>query len=281
MPNINDITITPDMLRMISEIDMFKATWNCGGIKATAEKLNSIKRIATIESIGSSNRIEGNKLSDAEVETFFNNINRESFKSRDEEEVLGYADLLTVIFENYEEIPLSENYIKHLHKILMNYSQKDEYHKGEYKKHSNSVAAFNSKGNEIGTVFGTASPFDTHRLMTELVAWAKGTFEDNFFHPIITIGVFIVHFLSIHPFVDGNGRLSRALTILLLLQNGYSYMPYSSMESIIETNKEAYYRSLRSTQKTIWSDKVNYEPWLTFFISSLQKQKRLLENKLA
>lgn len=280
MPNMSDIVITPDILRKIAEIDTFKGSWNSGGIKIEPEQLKTMKRIATIESIGSSNRIEGNKLNDTDVETVFNNITKKSFQTRDEQEVAGYADLLATIFDSYQDIPLSENYIRQLHKILLSYSTKDERHRGEYKKDSNRVAAFDADGNEIGTIFETATPFDTPRLMQELVDWANVNFNDGYFHPIITIGVFVVHFLSIHPFTDGNGRLSRALTTMLLLKNGYNYMPYASMESIIEANKEGYYRALRATQKTIWTDKVNYEPWLTFFITSLQKQKRHLEEKI-
>lgn len=280
MPNMSDIVITPDILRKIAEIDTFKGSWNSGGIKIGPEQLKTMKRIATIESIASSNRIEGNKLNDTDVETVFNNITKKSFQTRDEQEVAGYADLLATIFDSYQDIPLSENYIRQLHKILLSYSTKDERHRGEYKKDSNRVAAFDAVGNEIGTIFETATPFDTPRLMQELVDWANVNFNDGYFHPIITIGVFVVHFLSIHPFTDGNGRLSRALTTMLLLQNGYNYMPYASMESIIEANKEGYYRALRATQKTIWTDRVNYEPWLTFFITSLQKQKRHLEEKI-
>ena len=280
MPNMSDIVITPDILRKIAEIDTFKGSWNSGGIKIEPEQLKTMKRIATIESIGSSNRIEGNKLNDIDVETVFNNITKKSFQTRDEQEVAGYADLLATIFDSYQDIPLSENYIRQLHKILLSYSTKDERHRGEYKKDSNRVAAFDADGNEIGTIFETATPFDTPRLMQELVDWTNVNFNDGYFHPIITIGVFVVHFLSIHPFTDGNGRLSRALTTMLLLKNGYNYMPYASMESIIEANKEGYYRYLRATQKTIWTDKVNYEPWLTFFITSLQKQKRHLEEKI-
>jgi Fic family protein len=280
MPNMSDILITPDILRKIVEIDTFKWGWNSGGIKIEPEQLKIMKRIATIESIGSSNRIEGNKLNDIDVESVFNNITKKSFQTRDEQEVAGYADLLATIFDNYNDIPLSENYIRQLHKILLCYSTKDERHRGEYKKSSNRVAAFDVEGNEIGTIFETATPFDTPKLMQELVDWTNANFNDGYFHPIIIIGIFVVHFLSIHPFIDGNGRLSRALTIMLLLQNGYNYMPYSSMESIIEANKESYYRALRATQKTIWTDKVNYEPWLTFFISSLQKQKHHLEEKI-
>jgi Fic family protein len=163
---------------------------------------------------------------------------------------------------------------------MLKHVGKDERHRGEYKKLSNSVTAFDNQGNEIGIVFETASPFDTPRLMEELVDWTRKNLDDTFLHPLLVIGIFTVHFLAIHPFQDGNGRLSRALTALLLLKKGYVYIPYSSIESIIELNKEGYYRSLRRTQKNIWSGKVDYEPWLSFFLSVLQKQKRHLEEKI-
>ncbi len=280
MPNLNDIIITPEMLRHIVEIDTFNASWTGKASRLTPEELRGMKRVATIESVGSSNRIEGNKMTDAQVEELFSHIDRKSFRSRDEEEVAGYADLLHTIFESFAEIPLSENYIKQLHQILLKYSTKDERHRGEYKQTSNRVAAFDAEGKEIGSIFETATPFDTPRLMAQLVEWTNNSLQDRYLHPLIIIGLFIVHFLSIHPFADGNGRLSRALTALLMLRNGYSYIPYASMESIIESSKDAYYRALRGTQKHIWSGKVDYVPWLNFFINSLQRQKRLLEKKV-
>lgn len=280
MIRTKNIVVTTDMLNKIAEIDKFIGSWSADELKLSPAELKSMKRVATIESVGSSNRIEGNKMTDAEIDALFSHINKKSFSSRDEEEVVGYADLINTIFENYEDIPLTENYIKQLHQILLKYSAKDEYHRGEYKTDSNRVAAYDAAGNEIGTIFETAAPFDTPRLMRELLQWTNDTLADYYFHPIITIGVFIVHFLSIHPFTDGNGRLSRALTIFLMLKKKYSYMPYASMESVIEASKDAYYRALRNTQKTIWTDKVDYEPWLTFFITSLQKQKRALEAKI-
>lgn len=281
MVNIGSLklNITPQMLSAIAEIDEFKGEWkNIGNL--SPEKLLSLKKVSTIESIGSSNRIEGNKMTDKEVEKLLSNVKMKSFGSRDEEEVAGYAELMDTIFENYEIIPLSENYIKQLHKILLQYTSKDESHRGEYKKVSNSVAAFDSDGKEIGIVFETASPFDTPKQMEALVEWAKKNMDDNFYHPLIVIGVFVVNFLAIHPFQDGNGRLSRAITAMLLLQKGYTYVPYSSVESIIEKNKEGYYRALRRTQNTLKSDKANYEDWLSFFLSTLLKQKRHLESKI-
>lgn len=280
MLRTKDIAITSDILNKIAEIDRFAGSWSSDELKLTPADLKSMKRVATIESVGSSNRIEGNKMTDAEIEALFSNIDKKSFSSRDEEEVAGYSDLINTIFENYEDIPLTENYIKQLHQILLKYSQKDERHRGEYKTDTNRVAAYDAAGRETGTIFETAAPFDTPRLMRELVQWTNDTLSDHFLHPLIVIGVFVVHFLSIHPFLDGNGRLSRALTVLLMLKSKYGYMPYASMESVIEANKDAYYRALRGTQKTIWSDKTDYEPWLSFFMTSLQKQKRTLESKI-
>ncbi|GHV44320.1 cell division protein Fic [Spirochaetia bacterium] len=278
--NIDKFKITPQMVSQIAELDEFKGTWTRLS-QLQPEKLKALKKISTIESIGSSNRIEGNMLSDTEIEKLLSKIKRTSFKSRDEEEAAGYAELMDTIFENHEIIPLSENYIKQLHKIMLKHVGKDARHRGEYKKLSNSVAAFDSRGKEIGIIFETAAPFDTPRLMEALVDWTKKNLEDTFLHPLLVIGIFTVHFLAIHPFQDGNGRLSRALTALLLLKKGYAYIPYSSIESIIELNKEGYYRSLRQTQKNIWFGKANYEPWLSFFLSTLQKQKRHLEEKIA
>ncbi len=281
MPQLRDLSITPDMLNKIVELDAFSASWAGQASTLTPAELRGMKRVATIESVGSSNRIEGNRMTDAQVEELFSHLNQQSFQTRDEEEVAGYADLINTIFESYADIPLSENYIKQLHQILLKYSGKDERHRGEYKKESNRVAAFDAAGREIGSIFETAPPFDTPRLMTELVEWTNATLRDKYLHPLITMGIFVVHFLSIHPFTDGNGRLSRALTVLLMLKCNYSYVPYTSMESIIESSKDAYYRALRGTQKTFWSERIDYEPWLVFFLTALQKQKRLLEAKVA
>jgi Fic family protein len=277
--NPHPVKINTQMLGQIAELDEFKGAWSLF-VHLRPEQLTKLKKVAAIESIGSSNRIEGNKLSDSEVEKILSGINTTSFRDRDEAEIAGYAQLMDTIFENYELIPLSENYIKQLHQIMLKPMGKDERHRGKYKKLPNSVTAFDGRGKEIGIVFETASPFETPRLMEELVEWTRKNLEDPFLHPLLVTGIFIVHFLAIHPFQDGNGRLSRALTTLLLLKKGYAHIPYSSIESIIETNKEAYYRALRRTQKNIWAGKADYEPWLSFFLSTLQKQKRHLEEKL-
>ena len=193
------------------------------------DRLTALRRIATIESIGSSTRIEGAKLSDGEVEALLAGLEIKTFTSRDEEEVAGYAEAMEGVFEHWERITLTENHIKQLHRDLLKYSSKDERHRGEYKTHNNHVEAFGPDGESIGVVFETASPFDTPRLITELVEWAQKILVDRDLHPLITVAIFIVVFLEIHPFQDGNGRLSRILTTLLLLRTGYAYVPYSSL----------------------------------------------------
>ncbi|MDD9331000.1 MAG: Fic family protein, partial [Bartonella sp.] len=215
-----------------------------------------------------------------EIEQLLVNLEIKRFKSRDEQEVIGYAKVMETIFQSWSDISITENHIKQLHRDLLYNSEKDQRHRGEYKTLRNDVAAFNSQGKMVGIVFETATPFDTPYRMQELITWFNKTNELKDLHPLLTIGIFNVTFLAIHPFQDGNGRLSRILTTLLLLQNGYVYVPYSSLESIIENNKESYYLALNQTQKTIYTKTPNWEPWILFFLRALQKQKRQLEIKI-
>lgn len=274
------LQITPEILNLIARIEEFKGAWRALGTLAP-DRLSALRRVATIESIGSSTRIEGSKLSDREVERLLSNLQIKSFATRDEQEVAGYAELMDLIFSSGQDIPLSENHIKQLHQILLQYSDKDDWHRGNYKTNSNSVAAFDENGTQIGIVFETATPFDTPRLMSELVEWTRQEIEKKQLHQLLIVAVFVVVFLEIHPFQDGNGRLSRALTTLLLMQSGYAYVPYSSLESVIEHNKEAYYLALRQTQGTIRADVPNWQPWLTFFLRALSEQVKRLEKKVA
>ena len=279
MLRTDTIHITPEILSLIAQIDEFKGVWRTLGTLAP-DRLSALRRVATIESIGSSTRIEGSKLSDREVERLLSNLVIQSFETRDEQEVAGYAELMDLVFESWPNIPFNENHIKQLHQILLRHSDKDSRHRGQYKTNSNSVAAFDENGNQIGMVFETATPFNTPHLMAELVTWVKDEREQKTLHPLLIIAIFVVVFLEIHPFQDGNGRLSRVLTTLLLLQSGYAYVPYSSLESVIELNKEAYYLALRQTQGLIRTDTPNWQPWLVFFLRSLADQVRRLEKKV-
>lgn len=278
--DLRQLIITSDLLKLIAEIDEFKGTWKVAQT-LSPERLQTLRHVATIESIGSSTRIEGAKLSDYEVEDLLQGLETRSFGTRDEQEVAGYAQAMDMVFAHSEDLPLTENYIKQLHRELLRHSDKDEYHRGEYKKFANNVEAFDGAGESLGVVFQTSSPFDTPREMEELVKWTRETLEDESLHSLIVVGVFAVVFLAIHPFQDGNGRLSRVLTTLLLLRAGYSYLPYASLESVIEKNKQAYYISLRRTQAALKTEKQDWLPWLRFFLTSLKRQKDHLNIKLS
>jgi Fic family protein len=273
------LNITKSILGLVAQIDEFKGAWKAIGSLAP-DRLNALKKIATIESVGSSTRIEGVKMTDKEVESFLAGIDTHSFGSRDEEEMAGYAEAMNLIFETYEHMALTENHIMQLHCILLKYSSKDVRHRGSYKKMPNHVEAFDQNGNSLGVIFETASPFDTPMRMEALVAWTHRNFEQKDLHPLLIIGIFTVHFLAIHPFQDGNGRLSRILTTLLLLQNDYLYVPYSSLEAIIEKNKEGYYRALRKVQHTLNSGDKDLGTWLLFFLDCMKKQKDNLAQKI-
>jgi len=279
MYNLETIQITPEMLALIAEVDEFKGAWRALGTLAP-ERLTALRRVATIESVGSSTRIEGSKLSDREVERLLAHLEIQSFASRDEQEVAGYAEVMETIYRAWPEISFIENHIKQLHRDMLRWSLKDDRHRGDYKKIPNSVAAFDDSGHQIGIVFETTSPFETPLRMAELVGWLRQTTETRSLHPLLVTAIFIVVFLEIHPFQDGNGRLSRILTTLLLLKSGYAYVPYSSLESIIENSKESYYLTLRQTQSTIRTGAPDWQPWLLFFLRAMQQQKRRLEVKV-
>lgn len=277
--NAESVAITPEILSLISELDEFKGAWKALGTLAP-ERLSALRRVATIESVGSSTRIEGAKLTDRDVERLLGNIEIRQFDTRDEQEVAGYAETIESVFTHADAMEFTENLIKQLHRDLLRHSAKDERHRGSYKTNPNNVSAFDADGNEIGIVFETATPFDTPRKMTELVDWTRAALSQGSHHPLIAIAIFTVVFLEIHPFQDGNGRLSRILTTLLLLKAGYAYVPYSSLESVIEQSKEGYYLALRQTQTTIRTDNPNWQSWLVYFLRSLQQQKHRLEAKL-
>jgi Fic family protein len=277
--NIGTLKITPEILSLIAALDEFKGAWRALGTLAP-ERLTALRRVATIESIGSSTRIEGSLLSDQAVAQLLNNIEIKKFDTWDEQEVAGYADVMNRVYDHADAIDLTENHIRQLHRDLLAYSGKDERHRGNYKTNPNHVSAFDADGDEVGIVFETATPFDTPCLMTELVEWSGVALAQKRLHPLLVIAVFTVVFLEIHPFQDGNGRLSRILTTLLLLREGYAYVAYSSLESVIEQSKEGYYLALRNTQGTIRTEVPDWQTWVLYFLRALKKQKQRLETKI-
>jgi Fic family protein len=274
------LVLGPDLVKLIAEIDEFKGRWEA--LKTLSpDRLSALRKVATIESIGSSTRIEGAKLSDAAVEDLLSRaIRTKSFKTRDEQEVAGYAEAMDLVFEAYAEMRLTENHIRQLHQTLLRHSDKDARHRGSYKALSNNIVALDANGREIGVVLETTSPFDTPREMEALIAWTRKALDEEALHPLLIIATFVATLLAIHPFQDGNGRLSRVITTLLLLRVGYAYVPYASLERVIEENKDLYYQALRRTQTTLKSEMPDWEPWVGFFLRCLKRQKDSLAARL-
>jgi Fic family protein len=272
-----DFIINQRIMRIIAAIDEYRGKWNAVE-KRENRYLKELRKIATIESIGSSTRIEGATMTDEEINQLLKNVKITKFKTRDEQEVIGYYEVLELVFDHFPEIQLSENYIKQLHQLLLKHSSKDERHRGNYKNLPNKVVATYPTG-EQKTIFATTEPALVEVEMFALIKWTNFQWNEKTIHPLIVLAVFVYEFLSIHPFQDGNGRLSRILTTLFLLQQGYGFIQYISFENHIEKNKKAYYEVLMHAQRKRTTQKDIIDKWLLFFLESIKTLTEKLEQK--
>jgi Fic family protein len=262
------------LISLISQIDRFDASWTAIE-RREKQSLKQLKSIATVRSVGASTRIEGSKLTDEEVDVLLKNIDITKLEDRDSQEVVGYFEGLDIVSAAYDDIKIAAGDIKNLHNILMKYSTKDEWHKGNYKQHSNAVEAKYPDGTSQ-LIFQTTEPgIDTEAAMNKLIEWYN---NEDAIHPLVKCSIFTYEFLSIHPFQDGNGRLSRLLSSLLLLKNGYKWIQYVSFEHEIESKKLEYYRVLRSCQAQRPNE--NISDWVSFFFDALKNIQGLLLQKL-
>lgn len=266
--------IPQDIWLKITQIEAIKGKWE-GSTKLSPQILGRLKQSVLVTSTGASTRIEGSKLSDQNIEKMLRGLSIQKFSNRDEQEVHGYYELLQNVFDSWESLVFNENLIKHFHQELLKYGQKDILHRGEYKKKENAVAMVNNAGESVGILFETTKAYLTPKEMSELIDWTKNALAKNTYHPLLIIANFVVDFLNIHPFEDGNGRLSRILTNLLLLKQGYAYIPYVSHEKLIEDNKPDYYLALRHSQKTLRTKKPDLTSWLHFFLNILLTQSQM------
>jgi len=272
-----DFLTNQRVMQLIAAVDEYRGKWNVVE-KRENRYLKELRRIATIESIGSSTRIEGATMTDEEIKLLLKDVKITKFKTRDEQEVIGYYEVLELVFDNFSDIKLSESYIKQLHQLLLKHSNKDERHRGGYKHLPNKVVATYPTG-EQKTIFATTEPALVEGEMFELIEWTNLQWNEKTIHPLIVLAVFIYEFLSIHPFQDGNGRLSRLLTTLFLLQQGYEFMQYISFENHIEKNKKMYYEALMTAQRKRITQEDIIDKWLLFFLESLKALTEKLDKK--
>jgi len=266
------------ILLKISKIEEFKGFWKVGPV-SNRQALGRLKRSIVVTSTGASTRIEGSQLSDKEVEKLLKGLRVSKLTDRDSQEVAGYAEVLQTVFDSYRDIPFTEGVILQFHDQLLRYSERDQKRKGKYKSAPNKVVAFDQAGGET-VLFNPTEPHLTQTEMRELIEWTKEQLRTRETHPILVVANFIVEFLAIHPFHDGNGRLSRILTNLLLLHAGYTYMPYASLEKIIEDHKVEYYIALRTAQKDGKSPKAEIARWIHFFLDVMIRQIEVLQGFL-
>lgn len=262
----------------IAKIDEFKGWWK-GTSTLNPQALGRLKRSIVVTSTGASTRIEGSHLTDKEVEKLLKGLRVSKLKDRDSQEVAGYAEVLQTVFDSYKDIPFTEGVILQFHSQLLKYSDKDKNLRGKYKTSPNKVVAFDRAGGQT-VLFNPTEPHLTPAEMRELIEWTREHLKGDDFHSILVIANFIVEFLAIHPFHDGNGRLSRILTNLLLAKAGYAYMPYASLEKIIEDHKAEYYVALRTAQKGGKSPKADMARWVHFFIDVMTRQIEVLQGFL-
>lgn len=265
--------LSQDVLRRIAQIDELKGRW-ISGAQLSPQVLGRLKKSVLVTSTGASTRIEGATLSDKDIERLMRGLSIQKFTDRDKQEVKGYYELLHNVFESWQSISITEGAIKHFHKELLKYVDKDRLHRGEYKKTENKVEMVSDEGKTRVIIFDTSPAYLTPKEMQELVEWTRAAFTEGRLHPLLVIGNFLVEFLAIHPFQDGNGRMSRILTNLLMLRSGYLHVPYVSHEKIIEDNKSDYYIALRRSQKSFKTEKEDIRPWLTFFLDIIFTQSK-------
>jgi len=272
--------ISSDIWSKITQIDKLQGQW-ISGAKLGSQVLGRLKKSVLISSTGASTRIEGAKLSDEEVEKMMSGISTTKLIDRDEQEVGGYYELLENIFNSWKKLQFNESAIKGFHNELLKYSEKDQEHRGDYKNRDNKVHILDGDGKSLGILFDTVPAYLTPKRMQEVIEWTQKAFKETKFHPLLIISNFLVEFLKIHPFIDGNGRLSRVLTNLLLLKEGYEYVLYVSHEKFVEDNKSDYYIALRRSQKTIDTKKEDIIPWLDFFLTIFREQSEMAVGLLA
>jgi Fic family protein len=264
---------TETLFMTLAEIDAIKTAFRLTD-KLLPQTVDRLTLSVIVTSAGASNRIEGNRLNDQEVEALYRRRPTGPLESRDEQEVAGYLEVLELVLGSYEHMPLTEALILQLHRDMLKYSVRDERQRGRYKFGPNRVEAKDPGGNVVGIIFDPTPPHLTPKAMEELMQWWHWAAQNSHKHPLLRIGSFIFEFLAIHPFQDGNGRASRLLTNLLLLQSGYAFSALVSHEKLIEGRKADNYLALNRTQSTWQSETENIHPWLEFFLQIILSQAK-------
>ena len=253
--------LTPEIVTMLSQIHEFKGEQNLF-IEAQSDTLTQLVEIAKIQSTEASNKIEGIFTSDERLKKLV--TNKTTPRSRNEQEIAGYRDVLSTIHDSYEFIPVRPSIILQLHRDLYKFSGKSIG--GAYKNADNVIAEEDNEGNRF-VRFQPIPAWETPDSIEALCDAFDDAIARNEADPLLIIPMFILDFLCIHPFNDGNGRMSRLLTLLLLYRAGYIVGKYISIEKVIETTKDTYYESLQSSSQGWYEEENDYAHFVRYMLS--------------
>ena len=266
--------LTPEIVQLVGSIHEHKGKQELF-LEANIDELKTLLEVALIQSTGASNRIEGIFTSDKRLEELVSQ--KAEPRNRSEQEIAGYREVLATIHESYEYINLRPNIILQLHRDLYSYSQGTAG--GCYKNSDNVIAETDAEGHQKAR-FVPVPAFQTSEAMEELCSCFLEEWEADCIDKLVLIPMFILDFLCIHPFNDGNGRMSRLLTLLLFYKAGYIVGKYVSMEMLIEKTKETYYEALQASS-TGWHEGENsYEPFVKYYLGIMLKAYNEFESRV-
>ena len=266
--------LTPEIVQMVGSIHEHKGKQELF-LEANIDELKTLLEVALIQSTGASNRIEGIFTSDKRLEELVSQ--KAEPRNRSEQEIAGYREVLATIHESYEYITPRPNIILQLHRDLYSYSQGNI--DGTYKNSDNVIAETDAEEHQKAR-FIPVPAFQTAEAIDELCAHFLEAWEANLIDKLILIPMFILDFLCIHPFNDGNGRMSRLLTLLLFYKAGYIVGKYVSMEMLIEKTKETYYEALQASSVGWHEDENSYEPFVKYYLGIMLKAYNEFENRV-
>ena len=266
--------LTPEIVQMVGSIHEHKGKQELF-LEANIDELKTLLEVALIQSTGASNRIEGIFTSDKRLEELVSQ--KAEPRNRSEQEIAGYREVLATIHESYEYITPRPNIILQLHRDLYSYSQGNIG--GTHKNSDNVIAETDAEGHQKAR-FIPVPAFQTAEAIDELCAHFLEAWEANLIDKLILIPMFILDFLCIHPFNDGNGRMSRLLTLLLFYKAGYIVGKYVSMEMLIEKTKETYYEALQASSTGWYEGENSYEPFVKYYLGIILKAYNEFENRV-
>ena len=266
--------LTPEIVRMVGSIHEHKGKQELF-LEANIDELKTLLEVAMIQSTGASNRIEGIYTSDKRLEELVSQ--KSEPRNRSEQEIAGYREVLATIHESYEYINPRANVILQLHRDLYSYSQGENG--GVYKNSDNVIAETDEQGQQK-VRFIPVPAFQTAEAMEELCRCFLEAWESEYIDRLILIPMFVLDFLCIHPFNDGNGRMSRLLTLLLFYKAGYIVGKYVSIEMLIEKTKETYYEALQDSSMDWHEGENSYEPFVKYYLGIILKSYKEFESRV-